>query len=304
MSSFALGSILLDVIAPIALIATLGAILGRALRVDARVLSRVTLYVLSPALVFRSAYHSDLGAEFWGIVGFVVAMAIATGLIALLVIKLKRYPQPTASAFALSTMFGNAGNYGLPFILFAFGNEGLERAVILFAIASITGQTLAVFIAARASMSGGKAVSSVFKLPSIYAVTAGLLLARIGFTAPETLMRSVDLLSNAAVPIMLLIMGIELSRARLNANYVDLGLAALLRLVVAPVLAFGITGMLALSGVARNVCVIESAMPTAVGAAILAVEFESHPEFVTSAILVSTLGSVISLTILLSLLTM
>ena len=55
-------------------------------------------------------------------------------------------------------------------------------------------------------------------------------------------------------------------------------------------------------GAARNVAVLQSSMPTAVGAALVAVEFNVRPTFVSGAVLVTTLGSAVTLTILLLLL--
>jgi hypothetical protein len=43
-------------------------------------------------------------------------------------------------------------------------------------------------------------------------------------------------------------------------------------------------------------------MPTAVTVSILAVEFRSRPEFVASAVLLTTIGSIISLTLLIAIL--
>jgi predicted permease len=71
---------------------------------------------------------------------------------------------------------------------------------------------------------------------------------------------------------------------------------------VAPALAWVLAGVVGLSGLSRDVTVLESAMPTAVMATILATEFDSDPSFAALAVLLTTLLSLPTLTILLNLL--
>lgn len=302
MDPSALASILINIIAPIVLVAAVGFILGRAFDLDARPLSRLTLYFFTPALTFASAYRSKLGQEFFAIAAFAFLITALMGVVTIVMIVLLRYDRAKASAFALSVLFVNAGNYGLPLILFAFGQEALALAVIFFTASTVLIQTLAVFIAARGSASALTALTNVFKMPLVYAVILGLVLNEMTVTVPEPIMKSVDLAANAAVPVMIAILGIELSRATLQQDRFDISLAAVAKLVITPVLAFALAAWMGLTGVTRAVCVIEASMPTAVMASILAVEFRSRPEFVTGAVLVSTLGSIVSLTVLLGIL--
>jgi predicted permease len=56
-----------------------------------------------------------------------------------------------------------------------------------------------------------------------------------------------------------------------------------------------------LSGVSKQAAILESAMPTAVLATVLAAEFNVDPEFVTGTVLVSTVLSPLTVTPLLAL---
>jgi predicted permease len=80
-------------------------------------------------------------------------------------------------------------------------------------------------------------------------------------------------------------------------------LATATRLVLAPLIAVFLTGLVVLPGLARQVVIVEASMPTAVMAGVLATEFGSDAEFATSVILVSTLVSVLTLSILLTVVT-
>ena len=74
-----------------------------------------------------------------------------------------------------------------------------------------------------------------------------------------------------------------------------------LRLLVAPMLAAIVTSISGLSGLERQVIIVESAMPTAVVTSLFALSFESEPEFVSGAVLFSTLVSPLTLTVVLAL---
>ncbi len=302
MDPAALASILFTITAPIVIVAALAFVMARVMGLEARTLSRLTLYLFTPALLFGSMYRSKLGGEFVEIVAFAFIVTVLMGIITWIMVRVMHYDRLTASAFALSVLFVNAGNYGLPLILFAFGEEGLARAVVFFTMSAILTQTLAVFIAAGGKASVLQALKNVFALPLVYAVGLGLAFNVTGFIVPEPVVKALDLLGSAAVPCMLAILGIELAHASLNRDRLNVGLATVAKLGVAPLVAFALAALMGMDGVTRAVCIVESSMPTAVTASIVAIEFDSRPEFVTSVVLLSTVASVISLTLLIGVL--
>ena len=295
-------SILVNIITPIVLVAFAGYLLGRTMNVDARPLSRATLYIFSPALVFSSAYRSKLGGEFITIAVYTLLITLAMGLVTILVAKVLRYDRVTTSAFQLGVLFYNAGNYGMPLMLFAFGEEGLVRAVVLYTIVAVQTHTLAVFIAARGTARSRDALMNVFRLPLVYAFAFGLFFNEFGIALPEPIVKAVELTGNAAVPVLLTVLGIELSRIQIREDRGVVGVATLVRLVAAPLVAFALASAMGLTGITRSVCIIQVSMPTAVFASILAVEFNARPNLVSGTVFLSTLGSIISLTILLAML--
>lgn len=303
MSFPGLASILFNVILPIVLVAGAGFILARTLEVDPRSLSRVMLYFFTPALIFSSAYRTQLSQEYLTIAIFAIAMTVLMGLVTWILIRVMQYDRLTGSAFALGVLFINAGNYGLPLILFAFGQEGLSRAALYFAVSAILTQTLAIFIAARGRADAREAFLNIFKMPLVYAVVLGLALNLTGRVVPEPIMKSVDLVGSAAVPVMLTILGFELARASLGNDRLTISLATAVKLVLTPIVAFPLAALFGLTGVGRAVSIIEASMPTAVMASIVAVEFDVRPPLVTGIVFASTIFSIVTLTILLAILT-
>jgi hypothetical protein len=225
-----------------------------------------------------------------------VLVTAAMGVLARIIAIPFRLSRSELSAFLLVVMFSNGGNYGLPVVLFAFGNEALSNATVYFVTSSILTYTVGVFLAAAGRRSFRQAVAGIIRIPAIYGVTAALIIIGVGATVPMSLMRPIGLLSDAALPTMVLVLGMQLERAKMPERPSIVGVAVVLSLIVAPVVALGLTSVLGLSGPARQAGVILASMPVAVVTTILALEFEIAPSFVTSAVFVSTLLSPLTLT--------
>jgi predicted permease len=213
------------------------------------------------------------------------------------VIKLDRQ---TLAAVLITAMFMNAGNYGLPLTSFAFGDTALAYASLFFVINAMFTNTVGVVIASSGTMSVFQAFKGLFKLPATYSLTLGILFIQFGWKLPAALERSVTLLSNAAIPCMLVLLGMQLVNIRLSGQIMPLILTRSMRLLVAPLLAIGMTRLFGMTGPAYQAVVLEAAMPVAVLTTILATEFDAQPSFVTAAVLITTLLSPLTLTPLLA----
>jgi malate permease and related proteins len=292
---------LTTIVLPILLVAAVGYILRRTqLVTDSRPLARASLYFFSPALVLNSIARSKLSSnDFVTLLVYSFVVTAAVGLLAYVLGRLLNFDRLLLSGFLLGVMFVNAGNMGLPFNQFAFGQPGLVRAAVYFVGSAILIQTLAIFIACRGRSSIGQSIAAVFKMPLVYAAALGILLNHLNWTLPDALSRALDLAAAAAVPVMLVILGLELARVRLTSVPLPVLLAALLKLIVTPAIALVLAEVMNLRDLTRAVAVLQASMPTAVNSSIIAIEFDARPDFVTSVVLVSTLGSMITLVLLL-----
>ncbi|MGA2935509.1 MAG: AEC family transporter [Syntrophobacteraceae bacterium] len=290
-------------ILPIFFVAGIGFLIVRYLEADVRTLSRVTLYVLTPCLLFDVLVNSNVSAgEFERLTLFALGTTLGMGLIAWLVTRALRLDRVMTSAFIVVVMFANGGNYGLPLTFFVFGQEALARATIYFVVSIVLTYTVGIFLASRGRRSLGEALLSVLRIPSIYASAAAVVVILTGVATPSFLMRPIKLLGDAAIPVMILVLGMQLERAVKPAGLRLAGLAVGLRLVVSALLGLLLAQFLGLGGAARQAGVLQSAMPVAVVTTILAVEFDVEPAFVTSVVFLSTILSPLTLTPLIALL--
>jgi predicted permease len=212
--------------------------------------------------------------------------------------RLLRLERGQESAFMLACSFVNHGNYGLPLVLFAFGQEGLERALVYFVTGAFLAYTLAVFIASSGKARPISSLLNILKVPTIYAVVAALAVNATNFVVPEVVLKPLNMAAEACIPVMLLLLGVQLGSASLRGQVRMISLAVFVRLVGGAVVGLVLAALMGLTGLTRQVCVVEQSTPTAVLTSILSAEFGSEPEFVTGVIFASTLASVVTMTLL------
>jgi predicted permease len=181
-------------------------------------------------------------------------------------------------------------------VLFAFGSEALSHATVFFVTSSVLTYTLGVFIAATGRQTLRGALAGLVGVPAIYGVLAAAIVLAAGIRLPLAVLRPVGLLSDAALPMMILVLGMQLERATVPTRPSLVAAAVGLSLVVAPVVALGLVSVVGLTGPARQAGVLLASTPVAVVTTILALEFDVAPAFVTSTVFVSTLASPITLT--------
>jgi len=295
-------SIFVNNILPPLLVMAAGFVLERALGVDPKALSRLALYVFTPALIFGSLVNSQIGgSEFGQIALFVVLFMFIMWGIGLITSRILRFDSRQTNAFLLATLFSNCGNYGLAVVLFAFGQAGLERALAYFVVSSLLTHTFAAYFASRGSFTMRQSLRNVFKLPLIYAVAIAMIVRLIG-KPPEFLMRAVSMPQAGAIPLMQILLGVQLARISRKLDLRFVGSAATVQLVGSAIMAFALAAVMGLQGITRQTLITEASMPAAVSILALSIEFGSNPEEVGGVVFLSTLLSPLTLTVVLGLL--
>jgi len=211
-----------------------------------------------------------------------------------------RLDRMTLSSFLIVAMFSNSGNYALPVVLFAFGKDALDFASVYFVTSAILIYTAGILVAASGHGSVRLAVNRLVRVPALYAVTAAVIVLSTHTIVPPVVLRPIGLLSDAAIPIMLLVLGMQLERAVMPKHPLAVVAAVVLSLVVAPAIAFGLSAMLGLTGAARQAAIIEASMPAAVITTVLALEFDLDAGFSTSVVFFTTLLSPVTLVLLIA----
>lgn len=293
--------VFLQNILPIFIVAAMGFALRRRLGLNKQSLSKLAFYAFSPALVFSSLVNSQVpGDELIQIATFAIAFTLLTGLVTLVVSRLMRLSRVDTSALLLVVMFVNSGNYGLTLNRLRYGDDGLARAALFYVVSTILIFTVGVFIASMGQSSWRESLSRLIRLPAFYAVLLAILVYTLEIELPKPLLRGIEVAGAGAIPVMLVVLGMQI------ADLTDIGSvwlaapASVLRLIIGPVLAAIAAGFIGLQGLSRATSIIEASMPTAVITTILAVEFDVRPSLVTSTVVLTTILSAVSLPIVIT----
>ncbi|MEN3011121.1 MAG: AEC family transporter [Candidatus Bipolaricaulaceae bacterium] len=295
---------ILEVIGPPFLLVAVGYLLGRLGGVPAHPFAAVSFWILSPALIFETLRTAQLPAREAGLVALFVLAHYTLMFLLSLPLGRALFPHDADArrATGLLLTFGNCGNLGLPLLLFAYGPRAVDVGGIFLATNTVLLATLGVGIATWQGRWEPRALlKGVFGVPWPYAVALAVLMRT--FNAwPPLLARASGLLVQAAIPVFLLLLGLELAAARLSPLAKPALLLALARLGLASLLSWLLVPFFAQEPILRRALVLEGSVPSAVNAYILAAQYRRRPELAATALLLSTLLSLGTLSLTLFLL--
>ena len=290
----------------------------------ARLLSNTAFYIFVPALLFRTTARLDIAAMPWATVVayFVPVVVMMLGVYA--VERWRRRGRVAANldagqreaaapaSRAIAGVFGNGVQVGIPVVTALYGEAGLGVHIALVSVhALVLLSTLTVLVEldlarARAAhdASAGlwrtlrSTVRNTVVHPVVLPVLAGGLYNATGWPLPGPLDETLQLLSTAVAPLCLVLIGITLAytagRTVLGAARGALSLS-LVKLLALPALVLVVAHWgFGLNGLPLQVAVTMAAMPTGSNALIFAQRYRSQEAQATTAIVLSTVGFVLT----------
>ncbi|MFN4292653.1 MAG: AEC family transporter [Thermoflexales bacterium] len=294
-------SIFVNVLAPVFIILGIAYVATRQLQLEGRTLSRLAYYVLTPAFVFNLISTARIEAALaTRMVAFITLVYVGSVAVAFLAARLLRRSRKMTIAYMMIAAFGNVGNFGLPISQFAQGTEALLPATVYFLANLVFAFVLCVLLANSGHRSPVQAFAQVARTPSLIALAPALLINAAGIQLPTFTTRTVELLAAAMIAIMLIALGAQFANAGIPRISFDMLMAAGIRLISGPLLAFALVGFFDLPALERNVGILQASMPAAVLVSIIALENDVLPEFVTATVLFSNLASVLTLLLVLA----
>jgi predicted permease len=277
----------LSPVIPVFFLVALGFIFARWKKINLASLTEIIVYLGTPSLVLTSLaskplYADDIVVIFCGI----VAIYAAVGLFIWLYFLIFRFH---SRGFALPVLFMNAGNMGIPLALFAFGESGMQRATLIFVIATCLQYSIGLYI-----LNGRSNWIETFRLPLIYAALTGLLMNVLTLRIPELLMQPLSMLGQATIPLMLVTLGYRLYDVESLQWGHSVG-GALLRIGGGFVAANLAVMLIGAEDVNRQVLLLYGCLPAAVANFVLAEKYRQDPALAASIVVLSTLISVITI---------
>lgn len=293
-------NIFLNVMLPVLLVFLIGFILQKRSALDIAPISTVAIYIFYPCLIFRTFYKTDLNIQYLYILAFSLFLLFFFIILSKIYAKIRKLSTLTESGLILSTAFLNAGNYGAPVILFAYGEAGFAYAVIILVIQNLLINTIGIYYATRGRSSIRQALKNVMQMPTTYVVFIGLTFNLLNIPVVDQLMTTIDLIAHAAIPTVMLILGMQLAKIKWGTfAWTNLSFGVFSRLIVSPIVAFLLLSFLPVDPLLAKVLIITSAMPSAAVIVMYTVQFEGDVQLVSMTTLLTTIGSVFTVTTLL-----
>lgn len=303
-------SSVIHVVLPIFALILLGFLGRRTGRLGAGAASELNLFVVwmcLPALLFRATAEAS-AQQIWH-PGFVLVTTLATVSVfmATLLLRLRSSRHLVdASIDGLSASYANTGYIGIPLCLLLFGHTGLEAALIaslivvcvLFGIAVVC---IEVGLQAEKKLSHavGKVVVALLKNPLVVSPLLGAIWGASGAPVPEPMAKLLQLLGDATTPCALVSLGAFLAQKQEGAG-AGAPVLVSIKLFVQPLITWWLAfHVFVLPPLWAKAALLLSALPTGTGPYMLAELYRREASVVSSTILVSTLGSLATLSLML-----
>jgi malate permease and related proteins len=294
---------LFNVIVPLSIPVIAGAFLSRYGKLEIKPLLNFALYYITPFLIFDTLMEARLSPEdIYLTLAYSLLNLILLAVVANFLGKLLKLPANDIAGLTLISSFTNAVNYGIPLMLLAFGQQGLEKASIYIVMQMVMMHTLGIFFAARSHFTIKNAIKSVFALPAIYAVLLAMVLRILNLNLPGGLSTGVSMIAEAYPPIVLAVLGAQMANVKTESitrnTRITFWTGMGMRLLIAPLIALLCLHLFEIEGIMFSTLMVLSCMPVAINAGILAEKFDASPKVLTKTILWTTLLSFFVLPVL------
>ncbi|MBA7657660.1 hypothetical protein ES703_65600 [subsurface metagenome] len=254
----------------------------------------IVFYIGFPALAFTSMTEKTIvvldAAKIWA---SALLIMFSCGMVAWIVFKIIGQQH---SGLYISILLMNTVNIPFPIIYLVYGSEGLFAATLFYIPNVLLMYSLGIYIASGKHWKDS--LKEVLKVPALYAAVAGLLVNFSHIAVPELIVKPLSFIGMMVIPLVLLVLGCNLSRVKLRSLPTTF-LASFLRVGMGLLFGFLTVNLFGLTGILRSVVILDSSMPAAANASILATKYNNEAELVSSVVFVTTIASLVVIPFLL-----
>jgi malate permease and related proteins len=230
---------------------------------------------------------------YFGIVQFLFLIPI--GWLTMLILRQRASLGPIAG---LGTAYANVGFFGIPVTQLAFGADYLIYQSVMTALMSILGCSVGVWLLAPAGEGGILSkLKTAFETPLIPSVVLGISLRAFEVELPTVVAQPMQFLGSIFTPLALYTLGAQVAASKvLKIEWIPQIVMLILKFGVAPVLTWWVCRYMGFPRDVSDVLVVAAATPVGVLISIFAAEYNNEPEFISTAIVISTALSPIFVT--------
>ena len=248
---------LIDVILPVFFVIGIGYYLGKKdPNFNTDFITTLAGNVGTPAMIFYTITSTGVTLEIF-IEYFIYALIVIGGFAAIGLITLWLMKKDIVSELP-PLILPNTGNMGIPICLFAYGTEGLGIASAIASVIILLHFTLGVLLAKKSF-----SLKILITNMPIYGIIAAVIVLYYDWNVPGFIVNTTFLLTYATIFLVLMSLGIALTKLKV-VSWINASILSSVRIIIGPIIGFGLIKYLNLSGLAAGVLLIQSAMPSAI----------------------------------------
>ncbi len=288
---------------PLLVVIALGFVATRHWSLDPRTLGQLLVNVVAPGafVYFLLSNPAPMSA-----VGFVTLYSLGRFfvmyVVGWLVISAIVSDPVARRACALAVAFPNSGNYGIPLVDLAFGDEWLFHQSVITSMHSVLIVALVPFLVPSQNLGLAASFRSAFRAPLLPAVMVAIAVKLTGVTVPPVVMAPLGVLAAALTPLALLTLGAQIAVAPRISD--PLGVAGIvsMRLVAAPLLTAASFLLFDPGQAERDYLLVNACVPVGLFLAVLLAEHKTVSQTIVAAVAVSTALAPLAVIVVLALL--
>ena len=283
---------LIDVILPVFFVIGIGYYLGKKdPNFNTDFITTLAGNVGTPAMIFYTITSTGVTLETF-IEYFTYALIIIGGFAVVGLIVLTLMKKDFVSELP-PLILPNTGNMGIPICLFAYGTEGLGIASAIASVIILLHFTLGVLLAKKSF-----SLKILITNMPIYGIIAAVIVLYYDWEVPGFVVNTTFLLTYATIFLVLMSLGIALTKLKV-VSWLNASILSGVRIIIGPIIGFGLIKYLNLTGLAAGVLLIQSAMPSAILTYLVGSMYSEKRvvDSIASVIVTSTLMSFITIPI-------
>ena len=283
---------LIDVIFPVFFVIGIGFYLGKKdPNINTDLITNFAANIGSPAMIFYSITTTGVTLSIfleYFVYSLIIISAFSIIGILFLIILQKDYISELPPL-----ILPNTGNIGLPLCLFAYGTAGLGVASAIASVVILLHFTIGVLLAKKSF-----SLKILIKNMPIYGILVSVLFLYFEWDVPGYVENTTFLLTYATIFLILMSLGIALAKLKVI-SWTHASILGAVRVIIGPLIGFGLIKFLNLDGFAAGVLLIQSCMPSAVLTYLVGSMYSERKvvDSVASVIVTSTVMSFITIPI-------
>ncbi|AWX33036.1 AEC family transporter [Methanosphaera sp. BMS] len=264
---------------------------------DSQVLNKIVVNIALPCLIFINLSKATINPDVMVLPVTAIFLVFTTAVMAYIYSRFRNYSKSTTWTIILASSMMNTAFIGYPVIMGVLGNEGFISSIFYDMAMALMFVLYAMILVGVFGGNKRQVIRDGLTFMPLWAVLFALIFNFFNIELGYVLETSLGYLSQATIPLIMLSLGLTLDLNSVKSNISDTAFILFTRLLFAPILILIIYKALDIQSLVYHVAVLDSAMPIAMNCLVLSINYDLDNELMASAIFLSTILCVVTLTL-------